>query len=319
MRDVNARGRNTTAPGASGRDTTAPAASGRHTTAPGASGRDTTAPASSAVLVTGCSSGIGRATALALARAGLPTWASARRVDSLAGLQAAGCHLLQLDVTDEQSRQAAVRAVQAEHGAVGALVNNAGYAQAGPVEELTPEMLRRQFETNVFGLIRMCQLVLPGMRSQRAGTIVNIGSAAGLMSAPGSAAYAMTKWSVEALSDALRYETRGFGVRVVLLEPGGVLSTNFAATETSSWPATRGPYDAFRDNHHRRMTQWTREGARGLSAPDDVAKIVVKAITARTPRARYKIGIAPRLMPALYRALPARLWDAFWARQFPVT
>lgn len=180
---------------------------------------------SEAVLITGCSSGIGRAAALALARAGLPVWASARRVESLEDLRAAGCRTLPLDVTDAQSCQAAVRAVEAEHGAIGVLVNNAGYGQAGPVEEMTPEMLRRQFETNVFGLVRMCQLALPGMRAQHSGTIVNVGSAAGLMSAPGSAAYSMTKWSVEALSDALRFETRGFGVRVVLLEPGGVTST----------------------------------------------------------------------------------------------
>jgi NAD(P)-dependent dehydrogenase (short-subunit alcohol dehydrogenase family) len=281
-------------------------------------GGDGAGPVSAAVLVTGCSSGIGRATALALVKAGLPTWASARRAGSIADLEAAGCRIVQLDVTDEGSRQAAVGAVQAEHGAVGALINNAGYGQAGPVEEITPEMLRRQFETNVFGLVRMCQLVLPGMRAQHAGTIVNIGSAAGLMGVPGSAAYAMTKWSVEALSDALRYETRTFGVRVVLLEPGGVLSTNFASAETASWPATHGPYDRFRDHHHRRMAEWNREGARGMSTPDDVARVVVRAVTARAPRARYKIGAAPRVMPALYHALPARLWDAIWARQFPV-
>lgn len=110
--------------------------------------------------------------------------------------------VLQLDVTNEESRRRAVQAVESEHGAVGALVNNAGYAQAGPLEEVSVEMLRRQFETNVFGLVRMCQLALPGMRSQHAGTIVNIGSAAGLIGVAASGAYAMTKWSVEALSDA---------------------------------------------------------------------------------------------------------------------
>jgi len=273
---------------------------------------------STAVLVTGCSSGIGRATALALVRAGLPTWASARRVETLAELEAAGCRVLQLDVTNEESRRRAVQAVEAEHGAVGALVNNAGYAQAGPMEEVSVEMLRRQFETNVFGLVRMCQLALPGMRSQHAGTIVNIGSAAGLMGVPASGAYAMTKWSVEALSDALRYETRGFGVRVVVLEPGGVLTTNFATTESATWPATQGPYDTFKNNHHLRMARWTREGAPGMSAPEDVAKVVVKAVTTRRPRARYKIGVASRLMPLMYRTLPTQLWDAFWARQFPM-
>lgn len=274
--------------------------------------------ASEAVLVTGCSSGIGHAAALGLAGAGLTVWASARRVDALADLEKAGCRVIELDVTDEQSRQRAVRAVAAEHGAVGALVNNAGYGQAGPIEEVSLDMLRRQFETNVFGLARMCQLVLPGMRSQGTGTIVNIGSAAGLMGVPGSGAYAMTKWAVEALSDALRYETRSFGVRVSVLEPGGVAATNFAETEAATWPPGQGPYDTFRRNHHDRMAHFNRPGTPGLSTPEDVARAVVKAVTAGRPKARYKIGIAPRLMPLMYRALPERLWDEIWARQFPV-
>jgi len=273
---------------------------------------------SRAVLVTGCSSGIGRATALALVRAGLPVWASARRPDTLAELVDAGCRTLELDVTDERSRQDAVRRIERSHGAVGALVNNAGYAQAGPVEQVPLSGYREQFDTNVFGLVRLCQLVLPGMRAQHAGTIVNVSSAAGLMGVPGTGAYAMSKWAVEAFSDALRYETRGFGVRVAVLEPGGVLTTNFTDTETATWPAEPGPYQAFRDNHHRRMRRWNHEGARGMSTPDEVARRVVAAVTARRPRARYKVGVAPRLMPLAYRVLPARLWDGFWARQFPV-
>jgi NAD(P)-dependent dehydrogenase (short-subunit alcohol dehydrogenase family) len=272
--------------------------------------------ANGAVLVTGCSSGIGRATALALARAGFPTWASARRVETLGELEATGCRVVQLDVTDEESRLCAVRAVEAEHGAVSALVNNAGYAQAGPVEEVSLDLLRRQFETNLFGLIRMCQLVLPGMRTRGGGTIVNIGSAAGLMAIPGSSAYGMTKWALEALSDALRCEVRGFGVRVVLLEPGGVVGTGFGATEAATWPAGDGPYDAFKNNVHEYLARWNRQGAPGMSRPEDVARVVIRAITARRPRPRYKIGLAPRLMPLMYRAMPNHQWDALWARQF---
>ena len=134
-----------------------------------------------AVLVTGCSSGIGHATALALARAGFPVWASARKTAGLEDLEAAGCRVLELDVTDEQSRAAAVRKVEAEHGAVGALVNNAGHGGGGPVEEVPLDMVRETFETNVFAVIRLCQLVLPGMRARRSGLIVNLGSAAGLV------------------------------------------------------------------------------------------------------------------------------------------
>jgi NADP-dependent 3-hydroxy acid dehydrogenase YdfG len=141
------------------------------------------ADSSRAVLVTGCSSGIGRATALALAGAGYPVWASARKAGGLEELEQAGCRVLELDVTDEQSRIAAVRRVEAAHGAVGVLVNNAGHGGGGPVEEVPLNLIRETFE-NVFGLVRMCQLVLPGMRARRSGLIVNLGSAAGLVTPP---------------------------------------------------------------------------------------------------------------------------------------
>jgi NADP-dependent 3-hydroxy acid dehydrogenase YdfG len=252
---------------------------------------------------------------LALVRAGVTTWASAHRLDSIADLADAGCRTIQLDVTDEESR---VRAV--EHiGSVDILVNNAGYAQAGPIEEVSLELVRRQFETNVYGLMRMCQLVLPRMRANNRGTIVNIGSAAGLMGVPATGTYAMSKWSVEALSDALRYEVRDFGVRVVLLEPGGVITTGFAATEHQTWPLSAGPYATFQRNHRARMAGWTNDDARGMSTPQDVARTVLRAVRATRPKARYKIGIAPRIMPLMYRLLPSRMWDGFWARQFPVS
>lgn len=202
---------------------------------------------------------------------------------------------------------------------MGALINNAGYAQAGPVEEVSLDALRAQFETNVFGLIRLCQLALPGMRARGSGTIVNLGSAGGLMAFPGSSAYDMTKWSLEALSDALRVEVRRFGIRVVLLEPGGV-TTNFAAVQAGTWPdSSNGPYAVFARNHHARMARYARQGAPGMSTPDKVAAVALRAIRARNPRARYKIGMPPRIMPLLYRALPNRAWDALVNRLFPMT
>jgi NAD(P)-dependent dehydrogenase (short-subunit alcohol dehydrogenase family) len=264
------------------------------------------------VLITGCSTGIGRAAALALAAAGIPVWASARRVETLDDLAAAGCRTVRLDVTDEESCVQAVKTVQEEHGAIGALVNNAGYGQFGPVEEVPIDALRRQFETNLFGLVRMCQLVLPGMRQRGSGTIVNVGSAAGLIGMPGSGAYSMTKWALEVCSDALRNEVAGFGVRVVLLEPGGV-RTSFTDTESAIWPTEPGPYDAFKAAYRQRM----HSGARGMSTVEDVAGVVVRAITARRPKARYKIGVTPRVMPILYRALPNRAWDALVRRMLP--
>ena len=274
--------------------------------------------ASPAALVTGCSSGIGRATALALVQAGLPTWATARRPETLGDLAAAGCRVLQLDVADEASRVAAVEAVEAEHGTVGVLVNSAGYAQVGPVEEISPASLHRQFDTNVFGLVRMCQLVLPAMRARHAGTIVNIGSAAGLVTPPASGAYSMTKYALEALCDAMRLELRGFGVRVVLVEPGAV-RTQFMTTSWSTLPHTDppGPYDAFTRNVDAMAQRAHRPGARGVLAAEDVARVVVKAVTARRPRARYKIGSQARVAPLVRRAVPDRLWDAMMLRVAP--
>ena len=170
---------------------------------------------SNAVLITGCSTGIGRATALRLAAAGHPVFATARRTESIADLASAGCTVLACDVTDEASMRAAVESVEKRAGAVGALVNNAGYGSEGPVEEVPMEEVRRQFETNVFGLARMCQLVLPGMRRQGFGRILNLSSMGGRMTLPGGGFYHATKYAVEALSDALRFEVRGFGVDVV--------------------------------------------------------------------------------------------------------
>ena len=270
-----------------------------------------------AVLITGCSSGIGRATALATARAGLPTWATARSTDKLDELAAAGCRILRLDVTDDQSCRAAIHAVEAEHGAVGALVNNAGYSQIGPVEQVSIADLHRQFETNVYGVIRMCQLVLPGMRAQGTGTIVTLGSAAGLVVPPASSAYSMTKFALEALSDALRLEVGPLGIRTVLIEPGAVRS-DFMATGWATLPAETGdsgdsaesdPYKTYKANLATMIERTHRPGARGILAPDTVAAVILKAITSRRPKPRYPIGAQARLMPRLRRVVGDRLWD----------
>src|SRR5215213_8631186 len=155
------------------------------------------------VLITGCSTGIGRACAVRLARAGHAVYATARRAESIEDLREAGCRTLALDVTDEASMRAAVEAVEAE---AGALVNNAGYSQSGAIESLPIDDLRRQFETNVFGLVRMCQLVLPGMRARGDGRIMNMSSMGGNFTFPGGGAYHASKYAVEAISDALRFE-----------------------------------------------------------------------------------------------------------------
>jgi NADP-dependent 3-hydroxy acid dehydrogenase YdfG len=161
---------------------------------------------SKAVLITGCSSGIGHETARHLAGLGRYTvYATARRPETLTDLESAGCRTIALDVTDEDSMQTAVSTVEEAEGRVWALVNNAGYSQSGALESLPLESLRAQFETNVFGLMRMCQLVLPGMRAAGDGRIVNIGSMGGKLTFPGGGAYHATKYAVEAISDAMRF------------------------------------------------------------------------------------------------------------------
>jgi len=193
------------------------------------------------VLITGCSSGIGEATAARLAKSDWTVYATARKPETLESLAAAGCKTLALDVTSEDSMTAAVDAINRESGAVAALVNNAGYSQSGASETLDLDEVRRQFETNVFGLLRMSQLVLPQMREKRSGRIVNISSMGGRLVFPGGGAYHATKYAVEAFSDAMRFEVAGFGVKVIPIEPG-LIATNFDNVAVASMdPAEEGP------------------------------------------------------------------------------
>jgi NAD(P)-dependent dehydrogenase (short-subunit alcohol dehydrogenase family) len=273
-----------------------------------------------AILITGCSSGIGRATALRLAARGHVVYASARRVGSIADLEARGCRLLACDVTDEHSMRAAVAAVEAEHGAVDALVNNAGYSQSGAIETVAMDDVRRQFETNVFGLVRMCQLVLPAMRARRAGRMVNVSSMGANFTFPGGGFYHATKYAVEAISDALRFEVRGFGIGVVVIQPG-LIRTGFAQAATTAIGETSGDgaYDGF-NAAVARSTQSVYErgpAARLGGRPEAVAKAIERAITTASPRARYRVTPSARVLIAQRALLTDRLWDRFLATQFP--
>ena len=278
---------------------------------------------SKAVLITGCSSGIGQATAKHLAQRGWTTYATARKVESIADLADAGCRTLALDVTDEASMANAVDAVAEAEGAVGCLVNNAGYSQSGALETLPMDRLRAQFETNVFGLVRMCQLALPGMRRQGWGRIVNLSSMGGRLTFPGGGAYHGTKHAVEALSDALRWEVAGFGVDVVVIEPG-LITTRFGEVAAGSIGATETPANSEADPYVTfnaevgAATAGIYEGPmRHLGGgPEKVAKTIERALSARRPRTRYKVTASARLALAQRRLLPDRAWDAMLAAQF---
>jgi NAD(P)-dependent dehydrogenase (short-subunit alcohol dehydrogenase family) len=272
------------------------------------------------VLITGCSTGIGRATALRLAKAGHIVYATARKVETLHDLAAAGCKVMALDVCDEASIRAGVAKVEQEHGAVGVLVNNAGYGSEGPIEEVPMEEVRRQFETNVFGLTLLTKLVLPGMRKQGWGKIVNLSSMGGRMTLPGGGFYHATKYAVEAISDALRFEVQGFGIDVIIIEPGPI-KTEFGDTAIARVAALGGPASPYKEflTVLQRQIRDAYEGPMGRLAADAdaVAKAIETAITASRPKTRYVITVAAHVMMGLRRWVGDRGWDAVMRTQFP--
>lgn len=270
------------------------------------------------VLITGCSSGIGEATAARLARAGWIVYATARKPETLADLASAGCRTLALDVTREESMSSATDTVLSETGRIDALVNNAGYSQSGAVETLDLDDVRRQFETNVFGLLRMCQLVLPSMREQGSGRIVNISSMGGRLVFPGGGAYHATKYAVEALSDAMRFEVAGFGVEVVIVEPG-LITTNFENAAVASMDGNDdGPYAEFNAEVAKATKEVYSGPMRRLGGgPDAVAKVIEKSLTARRPRIRYTVTPSASLSIRSRNLMGARGWDAMLKTQFP--
>jgi NADP-dependent 3-hydroxy acid dehydrogenase YdfG len=274
----------------------------------------------SVVLVTGASSGIGAATAARLVDRGYRVYATARDPGSLSALVAKGCKTLALDVTDEASMKAAVASIEASEGSIGALINNAGYSLSGALETLPIANVRRQFETNVFGLLRLTQLVLPGMRRAGAGRIVNLSSMGGTLTFPGGGAYHATKYAVEALSDALRFEVAGFGIDVVVIQPG-LIRTGFAEVASGGIApaATDDPYASFNAAVARSTKEAYETGplAKLGGGPDDVAKMIEKALSAQKPKTRYAVTASAHVLMTLRSLLSDRLWDRFVGGSFP--
>ena len=272
-------------------------------------------------LVTGASSGIGAATAKALVKNGWITYGTARQTNPTDPSNNEGVILLPLDVTDEDSMVRAVRQIEGTHKAVDLLVNNAGFGLPGPVEELAVADIRRQFETNVFGLVRMCQLVLPAMRHKESGRIINVGSVGGTFTTPGSGAYHASKWAVESFTDALRMEVAAFGVDVVLIQPPGVY-TEFDKRMRQALPDAdpRSPYAAFKANHARiTEAMFTGKNTAGIIAASDVALVITRAATVPHPHTRYKVGWSAHVYSFLRRMLSDRAWDKLMAQQFPMS
>jgi NAD(P)-dependent dehydrogenase (short-subunit alcohol dehydrogenase family) len=262
------------------------------------------------VLVTGCSSGIGRATARAFLEEDWQVFATARTVEDVADLEEAGCETLALDVTDPDGVARTVEEVVDVAGAIDCVVNNAGYAQMGPLEDVPTVDLHRQFDVNVYGPHRLTRAALPHMRAQGEGRIVNVSSVIGRVSFPGSGAYSGSKHALEAMSDALRAEVEAFGIDVVLIEPGPV-ETGFNDRVDEELPGEeRTPaYEALYDIYDDAQLIGGGSGGPFASEPEDVAAAIVEAATAPDPPARYPVG--PLAKYGLYaRYLPDRFRDA---------
>ena len=276
---------------------------------------------SRAVLITGCSSGIGAATAARLVGRGWNVYATARRPETLSDLEAKGCKTLACDVDDEASCQAAVDAVVAAEGAVGVLINNAGFSQSGAVESVPDKRVRAQFETNVFGLLAMCRAALPAMRAQRWGKVVNISSMGGELVFPGGGIYHATKFAVEALSDAMRFELAGFGVDVIVIQPGLIRSgfSSRAAAEIDAVAADARPYGAFNADVAKATEGVYERGplAKLGGPPEAVAAVIEKALSASRPKARYTVTPSARVLMTLHTLTRDRGWDRIVKGPFP--
>lgn len=271
-------------------------------------------------LVTGASSGIGQATARALARQGARVVLAARRLEKLQAIEreiaehGGDALAIAADLTDAAARERLIRAVVERYGRVDALINNAGFGQRGPIEMVPVENIRKNFETNLFSLIALTQLVIPIMRAQSGGRIVNIGSVAGKIARPFSAVYDSTKHALEAVSDGLRGELAPFGIQMVLIEPGFILTSFQDVAREVAEPLIQqkdSPYAGFMAN----LDQSYQKMQKYAGMPEDIAALVVRALTSERPKARYAAPRLARFFLAIKWLLPGRLFDSIVYRQ----
>ena len=261
------------------------------------------------ILVTGASSGIGFDAARSLAQKGHRVYGAARRVEKMEPLRAYGVIPLRMDVTDEASMEAGVRSILEAEGRIDVLVNNAGYGSFGAIENVPIEEARRQLEVNVFGLARLTQLVLPSMRAQQAGRIIDIASVAGKMNLYFGGWYHVSKFAVESLSDALRIELKPFGINVSIIEPGGIHTDWGVIAADHLRDSSKGtPYE----KEALRESETLRKAYTGnyLSKPSVVTQAICKAALSRRPRARYRVGFGATTLVFFHAILPDRWWDA---------
>lgn len=254
------------------------------------------------VFITGCSTGIGRETAMKFRDRGIKVAATARRPETLASEESEDLVAIECDVTSAISVESAVDEAEKRLGPIEVVINNAGYGQPGPVEEVTEEEMHAQFETNVFGVHRVIRATVPRLRDSGRGKVINVSSVAGRISTPFLGVYSASKFAVEALSDSLRVELRPFGIKVVVIEPGPI-KTEF---ESTARDASDRFLDEATDSAYAAYLGSTERGTDALNTftlgPDAVAKVILRAATSKSPRSRYTVTL-----PAMAGAIAARL------------
>jgi short-subunit dehydrogenase len=259
------------------------------------------------VLITGASAGIGKETARLLAESGYIVYGAARRLDKMEELKGVGVRLLEMDVTDEASMVKGVQQILQQENRIDVLVNNAGYGSYGALEDVPLSEARYQFEVNIFGLARLCQLVLPTMRAQRSGKIINISSIGGSFGEPHGAWYHATKFAVEGLSDSLRMELKQFGIDVVVIKPGAIITEwNTIARENMKKISGNTVYGELVKKH---VKMFERADEQMGSRPIVIARAIKKAIDSKNPKTRYSVGGGAKLILFMRRILSDRMFD----------
>lgn len=258
------------------------------------------------VLITGASSGIGKAVALQLIKDGYIVYGAARRMEKMTDIKDAGGHILKMDVTDETSLVEGVQKITSENHGVDILINNAGYGSYGAVEDVPIEEAKRQFEVNIFGLAQLTKMVLPHMRKNESGKIINISSIGGKIYTPLGGWYHATKHALEGLSDCLRLETKQFGIDVVVIEPGSI-ETEWTqiAIDNMLKTSDEGAYG----NFAQKVVKAFRAGAKRSSPPKVIVNLILKAIKAKNPKTRYVAGAYATPLLLMRKILPDKMFD----------